>query len=108
MEKARNEEGPDLAATGPPIFRVFLSSPSDVGPERKAADDVVHRLRERYAERVDLRLERWELKFYEATKSFQEQIESMAGFRPCHRHFLLADRYRAAPQHLPPGRRLFL
>jgi hypothetical protein len=62
------------------VFRVFLSSPADVQPEREAAERVVRRLGGIYAEHVDLRLERWEPKFYEATRSFQEQIESTAEF----------------------------
>jgi WD40 repeat protein len=33
-----------------------------------------------YFDHVDLRLERWESRFYEATKSFQEQIESTSRF----------------------------
>jgi hypothetical protein len=51
-----------------------------VGPERKAAERVVQRLAGIYAKHVDLRLERWESKFYEATHTFQENIESTAAF----------------------------
>ena len=78
--KAQNHEVPAPAATGERIFRVFLSSPSDVQPEREAAERVVRRLGGVYAEHVDLRLYRWERKFYEAAKGFQEQIESIAKF----------------------------
>src|SRR5713101_585919 len=53
---------------------IFLSSPTDVLPERAAAERVVRRLGGIYANYVKLRLERWEPKFYEATRSFQEQV----------------------------------
>jgi WD40 repeat protein len=66
--------------TGRRTFRVFPSSPTDVWPEREAVERVVRRLSGIYAEHVELKLERWEAKFYEATKSFQEQIESTANF----------------------------
>ncbi len=62
------------------LFRIFLSSPTDVQPEREAAERAVRRLAGIYASHVDLRLERWEPHFYQATRSFQEQIESIANF----------------------------
>src|SRR5215213_10245054 len=59
---------------------IFLSSPSDVGPEREAAERVVARLNGIYAVYLDLALERWERRFYEATKGFQEAIAAMGEF----------------------------
>jgi hypothetical protein len=78
-------------------FRVFLSSPSDVRPEREAAERVVRRLGGIYAEHVDLRLERWEPKFYEATKSIQEQIESTVEF-----DLVIAIFWKRIGTELPP------
>jgi hypothetical protein len=66
----------------PPIstFRVFLSSPGDVKAEREAAERVVRRIGGIYAAHVEIILERWEGKFYQATASFQEQIEATSAF----------------------------
>jgi hypothetical protein len=80
------------------VFRVFLSSPADVQPEREAAERVVHRLGGIYAEHVELRLERWEPKFYEATHSFQEQIESTAAF-----NLVVAIFWKRIGTELPPN-----
>jgi hypothetical protein len=85
------------APKGRRIFRVFLSSPTDVRPEREAAERVVRRLGGIYAERVDLRLDRWEPKFYEATKSFQEQIESTTEFE-----LVIAILWKRIGTELPP------
>jgi hypothetical protein len=85
------------APKGRPIFRVFLSSPTDVRPEREAAERVVRRLSGIYAKHVDLRLDRWEPKFYEATKSFQEQIESTAEF-----DLVIAIFWKRIGTELPP------
>jgi WD40 repeat protein len=55
-------------------YRVFLSSPTDVETERDRAVVVVDRLN---AERIDhpqLKLVRWELEYYGADATFQEQI----------------------------------
>jgi WD40 repeat protein len=55
-------------------YRVFLSSPADVGTERGRADLIVKKLN---AERIDqpqLELVRWELEYYGADSSFQDQI----------------------------------
>jgi hypothetical protein len=63
-----------------PSFRVFLSSPGDVKAEREAAERVVRRISGIYAAHVDIVLERWEGKFYQATAGFQEQIEATSAF----------------------------
>jgi hypothetical protein len=55
-------------------YRVFLSSPSDVEIERDRAELVAKRLN---AERIDhpqLEVVRWELEYYGADASFQDQI----------------------------------
>src|SRR5690349_19848939 len=55
------------------VYRIFLSSPGDVMPERQRVARVVERLN---AELAATRFEvvRWEESFYTATKTFQEQI----------------------------------
>jgi hypothetical protein len=68
------------ASTHQPSFRVFLSSPGDVKAEREAAERVVRRISVIYAAHVDIVLERWEGKFYQATAGFQEQIEVTSAF----------------------------
>jgi WD40 repeat protein len=59
---------------------IFLSSPTDVEPEREAAERVVSRLSGIYAAHVALTLERWERRFYEASQGFQEAIAAMESF----------------------------
>ena len=59
---------------------IFLSSPTDVQPEREAAERVVSRLGGIYAAHVELTLERWERRFYEASQGFQEAIAAMESF----------------------------
>ena len=59
---------------------IFLSSPTDVQPEREAAERVVSRLGGIYAAHVALTLERWERRFYEASQGFQEAIAAMESF----------------------------
>src|SRR6516225_3230853 len=68
------------ATTHQPAFRVFLSSPSDVKPEREAAERVVRRIGGVYSAHVDIVLERWGGQFYQATASCQEQIEETSAF----------------------------
>ena len=68
------------ASTHQSAFRVFLSSPGDVKAEREAAERVVRRIAGIYAAHVDIVLERWEGKFYQATAGFQEQIEATSAF----------------------------
>ena len=53
-----------------PRVHIFLSSPADVQPEREAAERVVSRLGGVYAAHVELVLERWERRFYQASKGF--------------------------------------
>jgi hypothetical protein len=64
----------------PRLVRIFLSSPTDVHPEREAAERIVVRLNGVYSKHIKLSLERWERRFYEATKGFQESIAAMDTF----------------------------
>ena len=54
-------------------FRIFISSPSDVLPERERLDRVIARLNGEYGGGV-LEAIRWERTYYSAAKSFQDQI----------------------------------
>ncbi len=57
------------------VYKLFLSSPSDVAAERDVAMRVVRRLN---AERIgapQIEMLRWEDSYYTATSTFQEQIE---------------------------------
>lgn len=54
-------------------FRIFISSPSDVFPERERLDRVIARLNGEYGGGV-LEAIRWERTYYSAAKSFQDQI----------------------------------
>jgi WD40 repeat protein len=59
---------------------VFVSSPADVAPEREAFEAVVRRVGATYSPHVYVTFTRWEAQFYQATHSFQEQIEATAAF----------------------------
>jgi CHASE2 domain-containing sensor protein len=59
---------------------LFVSSPSDVRPERDRVVTVADRLNGAFEGVVRIEVIRWEDGFYSATKSFQEQIhEAVAG-----------------------------
>src|SRR6185312_5774330 len=55
-------------------FRLFISSPSDVGPERALALAVAERLGFEFRGRIELETYLWERSLLRATASFQEQI----------------------------------
>src|SRR5271169_698698 len=57
-------------------YRIFLSSPGDVRPERDRAQAVIDRLNAEHPGEGHFSLTRWEQSYYSATGSFQEQIES--------------------------------
>jgi eukaryotic-like serine/threonine-protein kinase len=59
---------------------IFLSSPTDVQPEREAAERIVARLGGVYSSYISPSLDRWERQFYEATRGFQESIAAMDTF----------------------------
>ena len=56
------------------MYRVFLSSPGDVLPERDRAQAVIERLNAEYRGGSLFSLTRWEQSYYSATGTFQEQI----------------------------------
>ena len=57
-----------------PQYRVFVSSPGDVGEERLLAQTVLERLRVEYARQITVEPVFWEHEPLRATASFQEQI----------------------------------
>lgn len=59
-----------------PEFRVFISSPVDVVPERKAARKVIERINKEMSQTVRLVPEFWEDNPMLATETFQTQINS--------------------------------
>jgi tetratricopeptide (TPR) repeat protein len=61
------------------ILRIFVSSPSDVAPERERVKLVADRLNGELEGLVRLEILRWEDAFYTAAHSFQEAIDSAIG-----------------------------
>lgn len=59
-------------------FRIFVSSPGDVGFERRIALAVIERLRGEFGAHLDIRPILWEHQPLRATEHFQEQIASTA------------------------------
>ncbi len=57
-------------------FKVFLSSPGDVIPERDRVAAVIERLNAEHPGQPPFALTRWEQSYYSATHTFQEQIAS--------------------------------
>lgn len=62
----------------PTALRVFVSSPGDVGFERRVALAVIERLRGEFVAHFDIRPILWEQGPLRATEHFQEQIASTA------------------------------
>jgi tetratricopeptide (TPR) repeat protein len=58
------------------VYRIFLSSPGDVLPERDRAQTVVDRLNAEHPGQPVFSLTRWEQSFYLATGGFQDQISN--------------------------------
>src|SRR5258708_1009771 len=59
--------------------RLFVSSPSDVKPERDRVVSVADRLNGTFEGLVRIEVMRWEDGFYNSTRSFQEQIDTAVG-----------------------------
>ncbi len=57
-------------------YRIFLSSPGDVLPERNRARAVIDRLNSEHPGSAIFSLTRWEESYYSATDTFQQQIAS--------------------------------
>ncbi|MEW5803389.1 MAG: WD40 repeat domain-containing protein [bacterium] len=61
-------------------IRIFISSPGDVGKERRIAYHVIKRLQNEFSGRVVLDPYFWEYEPMEATKDFQDNIPSPSDF----------------------------
>lgn len=59
---------------GPPVFRVFVSSPGDVAEERSLAERVLRRLGDELAGRLQIEAVIWEHEPLLATDTFQSQL----------------------------------
>ncbi|WP_396604579.1 PDZ domain-containing protein [Bradyrhizobium sp. YCK136] len=59
-------------------IRVFVSSPSDVAAERAAAKRILEEIEAAHDGRVRFAVTRWEDRYYSASKTFQDQIDSPA------------------------------
>lgn len=90
-------------------YRIFLSSPSDVKPERAAAARVVDRINAGLPPDTGLDLIMWEEDYYTADSTFQDQIDSPAD---CDLVVCilwgrlgsdLPENYRKPDGHLPTG-----
>ena len=65
-------DGSSPRVAGP--YRIFLSSPSDVEPERDAVARIVDRINAEFGPNGQLKLFRWEDDFYTASRTFQSQM----------------------------------
>ena len=103
------DEGSFESARGRKVYRIFLSSPSDVNPERDAVERVVKRINAELGHDARFDLIRWEHEFYTASSSFQKQIA-----RPSECDIVvcifwkrlgtdLPDEYRRSDGSLPTG-----
>lgn len=59
-------------------IRIFVSSPSDVAPERARVDRVIKSIETEYASGIDVEVIRWEENYYSASSTFQDQISQPA------------------------------
>lgn len=91
------------------VYKVFLSSPSDVAVEREAAMRVVRRVNAERTGAPQLKLLRWEDSYYTAASTFQDQIEEPGDCDLVVCLFWkslgsdLPEDYRDADGHLPTG-----
>jgi len=78
LKPTSSTSGPNNESLGhahqPKVYRIFLSSPSDVTPERDAMARVVDRINAQLNNNARFQLIRWEDDFYTANSPFQAQI----------------------------------
>src|SRR5262245_23445805 len=80
-------------------FRIFLSSPGDVAPERNRAQRVLEKLDAELRDEVRLQVVGWEDSFYSAAADFQSQIP-----RPSECDLVLCILWKRLGTPLPPER----
>lgn len=66
---------PAPGSPGASPFKIFLSSPGDVAPERELVERVVNRMNSELPDAPRFELVRWEDDYYTANETFQKQIE---------------------------------
>jgi len=80
-------------------IKIFLSSPSDVKPERDLAKNVIKKLQDQFREQVKLTCIAWEDQWYTADKGFQEQINKYG--RPSDSDIVLCILWKRLGSDLP-------
>jgi hypothetical protein len=84
MIRRSRATAPDSSMPDRPTLRLFLSSSMDVLAERDAAERVVRDLARELADRIDLRLVRWENFEKRADQgSYQDNVERVARVEDC-------------------------
>jgi WD40 repeat protein len=62
------------------VYKIFISSPGDVGRERHLAEQVIHRVAAEFQERVEVQPYFWEYEPMESTRDYQENIPLTSEF----------------------------
>jgi hypothetical protein len=61
-------------------YKIFISSPGDVGRERHLAEQVIRRIAAEFQDRVELQPYFWEYEPMESTRDYQENIPLTSAF----------------------------
>lgn len=62
------------------VYKIFISSPGDVGRERHLAEQAIHRVAAEFQERVEVQPYFWEYEPMESTRDYQENIPLTSNF----------------------------
>jgi hypothetical protein len=62
------------------VYKIFISSPGDVGRERHLAEQVIRRVAAEFQDRVEVRPYFWEYEPMESTLDYQENIPLTSDF----------------------------
>ena len=84
-------------------YRIFVSSPGDVGKERHLAERVIHRVAAEFQDDGEVETYFWEYEPMESTRDYQENIP--LGIRSSHQHSMETARQPATPQTRASGGR---
>jgi hypothetical protein len=63
-----------------PAYKIFISSPGDVGRERHLAEQVIRRVAAEFQNRVEVQPYFWEYEPMESTRDYQENIPLTSAF----------------------------
>jgi len=61
-------------------YKIFISSPGDVGRERHLAEPVIRRVAAEFQDRVEVQPYFWEYESMESTRDYQENIPLTSDF----------------------------